>query len=47
MTDKILIVVRAKDRHGQVHVYTAPFHDVDRTVIDCQAEGFVKVIADK
>ncbi len=37
----------AKDHHGDVHVYTAPFRDVGRAVIDGKAEGFVKVIADK
>ncbi len=37
----------AKDRHGQVHIYTSPFCDVDRAVIDGQDEGFVKVVADK
>ncbi|WP_054967913.1 dihydrolipoyl dehydrogenase [Alicyclobacillus ferrooxydans] len=36
----------AKDRHGQVHVYTVPFEEVDRAVIDSQDKGFVKVIAD-
>lgn len=37
----------AEDRHGQVHVYTVPFQEVDRAVIDSQDKGFVKVIADK
>ncbi|WEH10085.1 hypothetical protein [Alicyclobacillus fastidiosus] len=42
MTEK-----EAKDHHGQVLVYTAPFHDVDRAVIDGRTEGFVKVLTDK
>lgn len=37
----------AKDHYGWIGVYTMPFHDVDRAVIDGQDEGFVKVIADK
>ncbi|WAH42425.1 dihydrolipoyl dehydrogenase [Alicyclobacillus fastidiosus] len=37
----------ARDRNGQVYVYTAPFQEVDRAVIDGEAEGFVKVVADK
>lgn len=37
----------ARNQHGQVHVYTIPFHDVDRAVIDGRGEGFIKVIADK
>lgn len=38
---------QARDEHGQVQVYTVPFHDVDRAVIDGHPEGFVKVIADR
>jgi len=37
----------ARVHHEQIGVYTMPFHDVDRAVVDGQTEGFVKVITDK
>lgn len=37
----------ARGHHEQIGVYTMPFQDVDRAVVDGQTEGFVKVITDK
>lgn len=37
----------ANEQYAHVHVFTEPFHEVDRAVIDGQSEGFVKVITDK
>lgn len=37
----------AKEHDASVHVYTGNFQDVDRSVIDGETDGFVKVIVDK
>ena len=42
MTEK-----EAREQNGEVHVYTSSFAELDRAIIDGEAEGFVKVITNR